>query len=137
MSLTCVQERRILRGPDRNPEAISHVVPEPEVEGFAQHTFESSGDVLEDHGPEVLPLPIEQCLVTGGPMTPLRRPQAKQLLTTTERILEVRASTSRKQKVNLEQLSQKVNLMSEILARPVRRNNHLRKRHYKKIVTAK
>ena len=43
------------RGSDRNPEAISHAVLEPELEGFAQHTFESTGDVLEDHDPEVLP----------------------------------------------------------------------------------
>ena len=42
-----------------------------------------------------------------------------------------------KEKDNLEALSKKVNLMSEILARPVLRNEHLRKPHDKQIVTAK
>ena len=41
-----------------------------------------------------------------------------------------------KEKVNLEALSKKVNLMSEILARPVLRNEHLRKPHYKQVVPA-
>ena len=41
-----------------------------------------------------------------------------------------------KEKGNLEALSKKMNFMSEILARPVWRNNH-RKPQYKKIVTAK
>ena len=36
-----------------------------------------------------------------------------------------------KKKDNLEALSKKVNLMSEILARPVRRNEHLREPHDK------
>ena len=52
---------------------------EPEIEGFAQHAFESTGDVLEGHDPEVLPLPTEQHPVTGK---------------MTARILEVRAATS-------------------------------------------
>ena len=67
---------------------------EPEIEGFAQHTFESSGDLLENHDPEMLPLPTEQCPVTGEPKTLLRKRQVKQLLSMTERILEVRAITS-------------------------------------------
>ena len=44
---------------------------------------------------------------------------------------------SGKKKGKLEALSKKVNLMSEILARPVLRNNHLRKPHEKQIVPAK
>ena len=44
---------------------------------------------------------------------------------------------SGKEKGNLEALSKKVNFMSEILARPVLRNNHLRKPHDKQIVSAK
>ena len=43
----------------------------------------------------------------------------------------------RQRKDNLEALSKKVNLMSEIPARPVLRNEHLRKPHDKQIVTAK
>ena len=42
----------------------------------------------------MLPLPAEQCLVIGEPKTLLRKRQVKQLLSTTERILEVRAITS-------------------------------------------
>ena len=42
-----------------------------------------------------------------------------------------------KDKGNLEALSKKVNLMSEILARPVLKNEHLWKPHDKKIVPAK
>ena len=42
-----------------------------------------------------------------------------------------------KGKGNLEALSKKMNLMSEILARPVLRNEHLRKPHDKKLVPAK
>ena len=82
------------RGSDRNPEAIAHAVPEPGIEGFAQHTFESAGDVLEGHDPEVLPLPTERHPVTGEPRTLLRKRQVKQLLSMTERLLEVRATTS-------------------------------------------
>ena len=63
-------------------------------EGFAQHTFESSGDLLENHDPEMLPLPAEQYPMIGGPKTLLRKRQVKQILSTTERILEVRAITS-------------------------------------------
>ena len=48
-------------------------MPESENEGFAEHTFESTGDVLEDHDPEVLPLPTEQHPVTGEPRTLLQR----------------------------------------------------------------
>ena len=59
-----------------------------------QHTFESSGDLLENHDPEMLPLPAEQCPVTCEPKTLLRKRQVKQLLSMTERILEVRAITS-------------------------------------------
>ena len=44
---------------------------------------------------------------------------------------------SGKKKDNLEALSKKVNLVSEILARPFLRNEHLRKPHDKQIVTAK
>ena len=70
-------------------------MPEPEIEGFAQHTFESSGDLLENHDPEMLPLPAEQCPMFGEPKTLLRKRQVKQLLSTTERILKMRAITSR------------------------------------------
>ena len=42
-----------------------------------------------------------------------------------------------KEKGNLEALSEKVDLMSEILARPVRRNNHVRKPPDKQNVPAK
>ena len=42
-----------------------------------------------------------------------------------------------KEKGNPEAVSKKVNLMSEILARPVWSNNHLRKRHYTQIASAK
>ena len=41
-----------------------------------------------------------------------------------------------KEKGNLEALSKKVNLMSEILARPVSKNNNLRKLHDKQVVPA-
>ena len=82
------------RGSDRNPEAIVYVESEPRFEGFAQHTFESSGDLLENHDPEMLPLPAEQYPMIGEPKTLLRKRQVKQLLSTTERILEVRAITS-------------------------------------------
>ena len=95
MSSTCVQEREgFWRGSDRNPEAIVHVESEPGIEGFAQHTFESAGDLLEDHDPEMLPLPTERHPVTGEPRTLLRKGRVKQLLSMTERILEVRAITS-------------------------------------------
>ena len=83
------------RGSDWNPEAIVHVESEPRFEGFAQHTFESSGDLLENHDPEMLPLPAEQCPMFGEPKTLLRKRQVKQLLSTTERILKMRAITSR------------------------------------------
>ena len=56
--------------------------------------IESSGDLLENHDPEMLPLPAEQCPMIGEPKTLLRKRQVKQLLSTTERILEVRAITS-------------------------------------------
>ena len=82
------------RGSDRNPEAIVYVESEPRFEGFAQHTFEGSGDLLENHDPEMLPLPAEQCPMIGELKTLLRKRQVKQLLSTTERILEVRAITS-------------------------------------------
>ena len=68
---------------DGNPEAIVYVESEPRFEGFAQHTFESSGDLLENHG-----------AVIGEPKTLLPKRQVKQLLSTTEHILEVRAITS-------------------------------------------
>ena len=42
----------------------------------------------------MLALPAEQYLVIGEPKTLLRKRQVKQLLSTTERILEVRAITS-------------------------------------------
>ena len=42
-----------------------------------------------------------------------------------------------RKKGNLEALSKKVNLMSQILAHPARRNNHLRKPHDKQIAPAK
>ena len=42
-----------------------------------------------------------------------------------------------KEKGNLEAWSKRVNFMSEIFARPVLRNNHLRKPHDKQIVPAK
>ena len=82
------------RGSDQNPEAIVYVHSEPRFDGFAQHTFESSGDLLENHDPEMLPHPAEQCPMIGEPKTLLRKRQVKQLLSTTERIFEVRAFTS-------------------------------------------
>ena len=82
------------RGSDWNPETIFYVESEPRFEGFAQHTFQSPGDLLESHDPEVLPLPVEQCPVIDEPRTLLRKRQVKQLLSTTEHILEVRAITS-------------------------------------------
>ena len=57
------------RGSDRNPEAIVYV----ESEGFAQHTFESSGDLSENHDPEMLPLPAEEYLMIGEPNTLLTK----------------------------------------------------------------
>ena len=54
----------------------------------------STGDLLENHDPEMLPLPAEQYPMIGEPKTLLRKRQVKQLLSTTERILEVRAITS-------------------------------------------
>ena len=50
-------------------------------------TFESSGDLLENHDTEMLPLPAEECPVIGEPKTLLRKRQVKQLLSMTERIL--------------------------------------------------
>ena len=85
---------RFWRGSDRNPEAIVYVESEPRFEGFAQDTFESSDDLLENHDPEMLRFPAGQCLVIGEAKTLLRNRQVKQLLSTTERILEVRAITS-------------------------------------------
>ena len=35
------------QGSDRNPEAVAHDESEPGIEGFAQYTFETSGDLLE------------------------------------------------------------------------------------------
>ena len=84
----------IWRGSDRNPEAIVHDESEPGFEEFAQHTLESSGDLLESHDPEMLPLPGEQCPVIGEPKTLLRKHQVKQLLSMAEGTLEVRAITS-------------------------------------------
>ena len=81
------------RGSDRNPEAVAHTASEPGIEGFNKHTFESAGDLLEGHDPEMLPLPTEPHPVTGEPRTLLRKRQVKQLLSMTERILEVRAIT--------------------------------------------
>ena len=81
------------RGSDRNPEAIVYVESEPRIDGFAQHTFESSGDLLENHDPEML-LFLQNDIVIGEPKTLLRKRQVKQLLSMTERILEVRAITS-------------------------------------------
>ena len=52
------------------------------------------GDLLESHDPEMLSLPAEQCPVIDEPRTLLRKRQVKQLLSTTEHILEVRAITS-------------------------------------------
>ena len=49
----------------------------------------------------------------------------------------VRNSKFGKEKGNLEALSKKANLMSEILARLVLRNNHLKKPHDKQVVPAK
>ena len=67
---------------------------EQEIEGFAKHTFESAGDLLEGHDPKMLPLPTEQHPVIGEPRTLLRKRQVKRLLSMTERILEVSAITS-------------------------------------------
>ena len=49
---------------------------------------------MENHDTEMLHLPAEQCPMIGEPKTLLRKRQVKQLLSTTERILEVRAITS-------------------------------------------
>ena len=81
------------QGSDRNPEAIICAESGPRFEGFAQHTFQSPGDLLESHDPEMLSLPAEQCPVIDEPRTLLRKRQVKQLLSTTEHILEVRAIT--------------------------------------------
>ena len=82
------------RASDPNPEAVAHDESEPGIERFAQHTFESSGDLLENHDPEMLPLLAEQYPVIGEPKTPLPKRQVKQLLSMTEHILEVGAITS-------------------------------------------
>ena len=82
------------RGSDWNPEAIVYVESEPRFEGFAQHTFESSGDLLENHDPEMLPLPAEQYPMISEPKILLRKCEVNQLLWTTERILEERAIMS-------------------------------------------
>ena len=80
------------RGSDRNSEAISNATPEPDVEGFAQHTLVTCWKIMT---PRCLFLPAEQSSMTGEPGILLPKRQAKQsLTTTTERILEVRASTS-------------------------------------------
>ena len=50
--------------------------------------------MLENHDPKMHPLPAEQCPVIGEPKTLLRKRQVEQLLSMTERILEVRATTS-------------------------------------------
>ena len=76
----------VFTGSDRNPEAVAHAVSEPGIEGFARHTFESAGDLLEGHDPEMLPLPTERHPVTGEPRTLLQKRQVKQLLSMTERI---------------------------------------------------
>ena len=81
------------RGSDRNPEAIVYATSESRFESFAQHTFQSPGDLLESHDSEMLSLPAEQCPVIDEPRTLLRKRQVKQLLSTTEHILEVRAIT--------------------------------------------
>ena len=81
------------RGSDRNPEAIGYVESEPKFEGFAKHTFEGSGDLLENHDPEMLRLPAEHPMI-GEQKTLLRKRQVKQSLSMTERILEVRTITS-------------------------------------------
>ena len=66
------------QGSDQNPEAINHVESEPRCEGFDQHTFESSGDLLENHDPEMLPLLAEQYPVIDAQKTLLRKRQVKQ-----------------------------------------------------------
>ena len=71
-----------------------YVESEPKFEGFAQHTIESSGDLLENHDPQMLPFLAEQYPMIGEPKTLLRKRQLIQLLSTTQRILEVRAITS-------------------------------------------
>ena len=91
MNSTRVQERRILARVGPEP---AHAVPEPGTEGFAQHTFESAGDVFEGHHPEVPTPPTERHPVTGEPRTLFRKRQVKQLQSTTERIPEVSATTS-------------------------------------------
>ena len=55
LTKTQITARGFWRGSDRNLRPSPTTVPEPELVGFAQHTFESTGDVLEDHDPEVLP----------------------------------------------------------------------------------
>ena len=56
--------------------------------------FERAGDLLEGRDPEMLSLPTERHPVTGEPRTLLRKGEVKQLLSMSECILEVRATTS-------------------------------------------
>ena len=56
------------RGSDQNPEAVNHAVSEPGVEGFAQHPFESAGDLLEGHDPEnSFPVAVQQWPSVSNP----------------------------------------------------------------------
>ena len=104
------------RGSDRNTEAIVHVESEPRFEGSAQHAFESSGDPLENHDTEMLPCPAEQYPMIGEPKTLLRKRQVKQLLSTTERILELGAITSGSD-INLATFSDSCVDLTEVVGR--------------------
>ena len=59
----CSRGKDFGEGRTRTLRPSSTLNSEPRFEGFAQHTFESSGDLLENHDPEMLPLPAEQCPV--------------------------------------------------------------------------
>ena len=76
----CSREKDFGEGRTGTLRPSSHVESEPRFEGFGQHTFESSGDLLENHDPEMLPVPAEQYPVIGEPKTLLRKRQVKQLL---------------------------------------------------------
>ena len=56
----CSREKDFRKGRTGTLRAIVYVESEPRIEGFAQYTFESAGDLLENHDPEMLPLPTEQ-----------------------------------------------------------------------------
>ena len=82
------------RGSDRNPEAIVHVEWSQDLEVSPATPSRALVTCWKIMDPEMLPLPGEQYPMICEPKTRLRKRQVKQLLSTTERILEVRAITS-------------------------------------------